>query len=187
MEYVILISLLSLLLVSAALTAFAKNLFAAVLLLCIYSLLSAAIFIVLDAPDVAFTEAAVGAGLSTMLFLMAIALTAKLHSYKSRRPWTALVLALLTACALLYAIPDFPPFASLDAPAHGHVARYYLDNTRQDIGVPNVVTAVLASYRGFDTLGELVVIFTAGIGVVGLLTARFRRRTRLPSSASGGR
>jgi multicomponent Na+:H+ antiporter subunit B len=38
-----------------------------------------------------------------------------------------------------------------------------------------VVTAVLASYRGFDTLGETVVIFTAGVGVIALLR---RRRAR---------
>ena len=177
-EYVILISLLSLLSVTAALTAASKNLFAAVLLVCIYSLLTASIFIVLDAPDVAFTEAAVGGGLSTVLFLIAISLTAKLHSYRPKRPWSAITLALLVAYMLLYAVPDFPRFASLDAPAHEHVAEYYLQNTRQDIGIPNVVTAVLASYRGFDTLGELVVIFTAGIGVSGIFAAGLRRRTR---------
>ena len=185
MEYIILVSLLLLLTITAALTAASKNLFAAVLLLCIYSLLSAAIFIVLDAPDVAFTEAAVGAGLSTVLFLMAIALTSKLHSYKSGHPWSAMVLVSLVAGMLLYAVPDFPPFASLDAPAHGHVAEYYLNNTERDIGVPNVVTAVLASYRGFDTLGELVVIFTAGIGVVGLFKTGFHRRARRSPPVSG--
>ena len=180
MEHIFLISLLSLLTIAAVLTATSKNLFAAVLLLCVYSLMSAAVFILLDAPDVAFTEAAVGAGLSTVLFLMAIALTSKLHSYKSSHPWSAIVLVSLVAGMLLYAIPDFPPFASPDAPAHGRIAEYYLDNTERDIGIPNVVTAVLASYRGFDTLGELVVIFTAGIGVVGLFATGFHRRTRRP-------
>ncbi len=184
MEYIIQVPLLLLLTVTAVLTAACKNLFAAVLLLCIYSLLAATVFIVLDAPDVAFTEAAVGAGLSTVLFLMAIALTSKLHSYKSSRPWSAIALVSLVACMLLYAVPDFPPFASLDAPAHGRVAEYYLDNTERDIGVPNVVTAVLTSYRGFDTLGELIMIFTAGVGVVGLFATGFHRRTRRPPPAS---
>ncbi|NBP72957.1 MAG: cation:proton antiporter, partial [Alphaproteobacteria bacterium] len=52
--------------------------------------------------------------------------------------------------------------------------RYYLENTKKHTGIPNVVTAVLASYRGYDTLGEVVVIFTAGIGVI-LLLGSWRR------------
>ena len=48
--------------------------------------------------------------------------------------------------------------------------------------VPNVVTSVLADYRGYDTLGETTVIFTAGIGVLLLLKGRRRRRT---TSAAG--
>ena len=44
-----------------------------------------------------------------------------------------------------------------------------LENTLNDTGVINTVTAILASYRGFDTMGEVVVIFTAGVGVLCLL------------------
>ena len=40
--------------------------------------------------------------------------------------------------------------------------------------MPNVVTAVLASYRGYDTLGETTVVFTAGAGVIALLRRRRR-------------
>ena len=54
----------------------------------------------------------------------------------------------------------------------------YLERSIADTGVPNVVTSVLASYRGFDTLGEVVVVFTAGIGVL-LLLRRGRSRARL--------
>lgn len=179
-EHVILVVLLSLLLAAAVLTAASKNLFAAVLLFCVYSLLSAAVFIVLDAPDVAFTEAAVGAALSTVLFLMAIALTGSLHSYKPRRRPLAALLAVLVACALLYAVPDFPRFASPESPSHQHVAEYYLRNTGQQVGIPNVVTAVLASYRGFDTFGELLVIFTAGVGACGVFAAGSLRRRKQP-------
>ena len=46
-------------------------------------------------------------------------------------------------------------------------------------GIPNVVTSVLASYRGYDTLGEVTVIFTAGIAVL-LLLGNWRRVTREP-------
>ncbi len=183
MEYAVVISLLSLLAVAAVLVAVGKNLFAAVLLASVYSLLAAVLFVALDAPDVAFTEAAVGAGFSTVLFLAAIAATAHFRSYKSRRKLPALVLTALFGVMLLYAMPDMPYFAASDAPAHRHVAEYYLRYTPQEIGVPNVVTAVLASYRGFDTLGELIVIFTAGVGVVGVFAAG--RRERSPKRLSG--
>ncbi|GAT77422.1 monovalent cation/H+ antiporter subunit B, partial [Ehrlichia ruminantium] len=51
----------------------------------------------------------------------------------------------------------------------GHVASYYLENTSYYIGIPNVVTAILASFRGYDTFCETIVIFTAGLGVSLLL------------------
>ena len=176
MEHAVIFSLLTLLMASAVLVAVAKNLFAAVMLLGIYSLLSAGLFVALDAPDVAFTEAAVGAGFSTVLFLAAVAATAHSRAYEFRRKLPALVLVVLTGAVLLYAVPDMPRIA--DAAAQRHVAEYYLQNTPYEVGVPNVVTAVLASYRGFDTLGELLVIFTAGIGVIGVFAAGRCRRER---------
>ena len=54
------------------------------------------------------------------------------------------------------------------------VYNYYLKNTNREIGIPNVVTSVLASYRGFDTLGEVVVIFIAGISVIGILREEYK-------------
>ena len=71
-----------------------------------------------------------------------------------------------------------PPFAAREAPVQQHVAPRYLEQSPHEIGIPNVVTAVLASYRGYDTLGELTVIFTAGVGVLALLGFR-RRRNRV--------
>ena len=59
---------------------------------------------------------------------------------------------------------------------HQHVAPEYIENSPEEIGIPNVVTSVLASYRGYDTMGETAVIFTAGIGVLALLGLRRRRQ-----------
>ena len=59
---------------------------------------------------------------------------------------------------------------------HQHVADRYINESPDEIGIPNVVTSVLASYRGYDTLGETAVIFTAGVGVLALLGIRRRRR-----------
>ncbi|HKJ63981.1 MAG TPA: Na(+)/H(+) antiporter subunit B, partial [Desulfopila sp.] len=74
-----------------------------------------------------------------------------------------------TGALLIYGTLDMPHFGKADAPVHEHVAPRYLNESMEEIGVPNVVTSVLASYRGFDTLGETLVIFTAGIGVMSLL------------------
>jgi multicomponent Na+:H+ antiporter subunit B len=58
---------------------------------------------------------------------------------------------------------------------HKHVAPRYLAESLRETNVPNVVTSVLADYRGYDTLGETTVIFTAGIGVMLLLRGARRR------------
>lgn len=152
-----------------------KNLFAAVMLAGIYSLLSAGLFVVMDAVDVAFTEAAVGAGISTVLMLGTLALV----GYKEREPkhawaiedWIPLVVVLITGAALIYGTSDIPPFGDPDNPIHHHVADHYLEESYHEIHIPNVVTSVLGSYRGYDTMGETAVIFAAMVGVL-LLLAR---------------
>ena len=77
---------------------------------------------------------------------------------------------------LIYGTLDLPGFGDPQAPAQQHVAPHYLAHGEAETGVPNIVTAVLASYRGFDTLGEVTVIFTAGIGVLLMLGIARRRR-----------
>jgi multicomponent Na+:H+ antiporter subunit B len=75
----------------------------------------------------------------------------------------------VTGLALIYGTIDMPNFGDPNAPANLHVAPRYIQKTVEETGVPNMVTAVLASYRGYDTLGETTVIFTAGICVIFLL------------------
>ena len=154
-----------------------RELFAAAMLSGLYSLLAAALFVTLDAVDVAFTEAAVGAGIATILMLGTLALTTREQKSAPVRPWVSLLVVMVTGAALIYGTLDMPHFADPAAPVHGHVAPYYLQVSPADIGIPNVVTSVLASYRGYDTLGEVAVIFTAGIGVLALL-GRGRRHRR---------
>jgi multicomponent Na+:H+ antiporter subunit B len=154
-----------------------RNLFAVIMLFGMYSLLTAGLFVVMDAADVAFTEAAVGAGISTVLMLATLALTKK-HEEKppAHQPWLPLIVVLITGAALVYGTFDIPAFNDPEAPAHKHVAPRYIEEGYKETGVPNLVTAVLASYRGFDTLGEVTVIFTAGIGVLLLLGRRRGQR-----------
>lgn len=163
-----------------------RDLFTAVMLTGVYSLLSASLFVVLDAVDVAFTEAAVGAGISTILMLGAMQLVSRPVELspeeraiiKRKKPPHSSLLPLVTAAAtgavLVYASMDFPGFTRPDNPVHRHVAPRYIEKSGDEIGVPNIVTSVLASYRGYDTMGELAVIFTSGVGVL-LLLRRPRR------------
>lgn len=144
----------------------------------IYSLLSAALFVTLDAPDVAFTEAVVGAGISIVLMLATLALTSRHERRPSHRPWLPLAVVVTTGAFLVYGTLDIPRFGAADNPVHEHVVPRYLEQSGTEIGIPNVVTSVLASYRGYDTLGETVVIFTAGMGVLVLLGSARRLKRK---------
>ena len=173
------IFLLTLMVITALAIVQTKHLFVAVILSSIFSLLMAANFFLLDAADVALTEAAIGAGISTVLFLSALALTAEHEHERSGSANRLLALGVVTVTTLIviYATFDKPRFGDPAAPVHQHVAPWYLERTPEAIDIPNVVTAVLASFRGYDTLGEVFVVLTAGIGVLFLLGAKPRRRS----------
>ena len=86
----------------------------------------------------------------------------------------ALALALGTAALFIAASADLPDRGDPDAPASNYVSPYYVEHVEEDIGTENVVSAVLADYRGYDTLGETVVIFTAGLAALLVLSRRER-------------
>ncbi len=153
-----------------------RNLFSVVMLTGIYSFLMASVLVALDAVDVAMTEASVGVGVSTVLLLAALYLTKGEEAKPIHRPWLPLAVSAAVGVALVYGSLDLPAFSDPEAPIHTHVVPRYLQESLKETGVPNVVTAVLASYRGYDTLGETTVVFTAGAGVIALL--RLRRRDR---------
>ncbi len=163
-----------------------RSLFAVVMLSGIYSLLAAGIFVQLDAVDVAFTEAAVGAGISTVLMLGTLALTTRHEKIPTSMPILPMFVVIATGAALIYGTMDMPAFGDPNAPIHQHVVPRYIEDMPKEIGVPNIVTAVLASYRGYDTLGEVTVIFTAGIGVL-LLLGGSRRKRAAPKPQRGAR
>ena len=149
-----------------------RNLFGVVVLAGVYSFLMASVMIVYDAVDVAMTEAAVGAGVSTVLFLAALHLSKSMEYPAARPAAIPLIVSGVVGAALIWATYDLPAFGTAAAPIHQHVAPYYIQNAAKDTLVGNLVAAVLADYRGFDTLGEVVVVFTAGIGVMLLLKGR---------------
>ena len=168
-----------LLLVGMAATAFViarlRGLFGVVMLTGFFSFLSASLFVVMDAVDVAFTEAAVGAGVSTVLMLGALSLTSREEKARTRSFLLPLLIATVTGAFLIYGTLDMPAFGDPEAVVHTHLVSRYLEQSGTEIGVPNMVTSVLASYRGYDTLGETTVIFTAGVAVMMLLGLRRRK------------
>jgi len=173
--------LLAMLAITALRVIFLKDLFAVVMLFGIYSFLSALIFVSLDAVDVAFTEASVGAGISTVLMLGTLALTGRKEKKNENASILPLLVVGVTGAALIYGTLDMPPFGHPDNPIHEHVAPRYIEESPKEVGLPNMVTSVLASYRGFDTLGETVVVFSAMIGVLALLGV-VRREESAPES-----
>ncbi len=175
MQYLIDIVLLGLLMMTGFAIVRMRSLLAVTMLTSIYSLLSASLFVVLDAVDVALTEAAIGAGISSILMLATVGLTTEVEKAPRHTPLLPLVVVIFTGAALIYGTVDMPHYGDPAAPVHQHVAPTYLQNTPGEMGMPNVVTSVLASYRGYDTLGEVTVIFTAGAGVLALLGYRIRR------------
>jgi multicomponent Na+:H+ antiporter subunit B len=170
MEILINILLFAIMVACAMAIAKIRHLFAVVMLSGAFSLLAALLFVTLDAVDVAFTEAAVGAGISTVLMLGTIALTVRREKPSYRSSFVPLLVVILTGAVLVYGTLDMPNFGDPNAVVHQHVGPEYIERIPKEVDVPNFVTAILASYRGFDTLGEVAVVFTAGIGVVLLLS-----------------
>ncbi len=154
-----------------------RDLFAAVMLTGIFSLISACLFMVMDAVDVAFTEAAVGAGISTVLMLRTLALTSGRSNPRFNRLELApLLVVIAIGAALVYGTFDMPRYGDPQAPIHTYMAPRFIEQSGDEVGIPNIVTSVLGSYRSYDTFGETTVVFTAVIGVFLLLSDPRRGR-----------
>lgn len=177
-EHIVVMVLLTILIILTLGIIYLKDLLAGVILLGLYSLIAAAVFVVMDAVDVAFTEAAVGAGISTILLLGALSFTKREQKPQTRRNWPALAIVCITGALLIYGTLDMPLYGDGNSPANSNpkLAQHFLQQSDKEIDVPNVVTSVLASYRGYDTLGETAVVFTAAIGVFSILGLRRRKR-----------
>ena len=168
--------LLVLVLGAAAIAATARDVLVSTVVFGAYSLGLAILWVVFRAPDVGLTEAAVGAGVTTSLFLAAIAKTApptgELAFSLRWRPRAVLVGGTVVG-ALGLSIPALPAVGDPSAPAFedGAAAAFYLGDSAE-FGIDNVVTAVLVVYRGFDTFGEIAVVFAAGVAVLAVLRGR---------------
>lgn len=165
--------MLALLAATAVTVARTRDLWAAAMLTGMYSFLGASWMTIMDAPDVAFTEAAVGAGISTVLMLGTLAFTSKRKAKRTKSGIMPFVVVTVTGAALVYGTFDMPHYGDAHAPIQEYPSPNFIEKTAQDVPhIPNVITVVLASFRGYDTLGETTVIFTAGIAVMLLLRGR---------------
>ena len=171
MTYSFELVLVVLVLVTALATTLVKDLISAVFILGSYSFFLALVWAWLGAVDLAFVEAVVGAGLSTVFLLLTLSQMRPEHIVIKRTPPPpAAFLALVpVALLLLYAATALPEFGEPAAPASLHVAPYYVENSLAETRTPNFVTSIIMDYRGFDTLIETCVIFVAGVASAAVL------------------
>ena len=87
-----------------------------------------------------------------------------------------IVVVLLTGTILLYGTADMPGWGDPHSPASLHVSPHYIEKSLEETATPNMVTSVLADYRGYDTLGETTVIFTAGVACMLILRNTRKKR-----------
>jgi multicomponent Na+:H+ antiporter subunit B len=170
----LLAALLVFTLVTAVATALAGRLVTTLVAFAAYSLGLALVWLAFRAPDVALTEAAVGAGVTTALFLLLVKRAGRadadpaVPTVATRvRPASVAVAALVTV-GLLATVPALPAVGDSSAPAFGPVTEFYIGDAA-DRGIDNAVTAVLVVYRGFDTFGEIAVVVTAAVAVLAVL------------------
>lgn len=156
------------LLIVLAVTVIAKrNLLAAAICFSIYSLLAAALFLVMDAPDVAITEAAIGAAISLLFLLQGLRILGQEEKRASKKSYfLAAAFCLLLFGAMAWVMGDMPEYGDENSPANKYLGKYYNQNTLMETGVRNSVTSILASYRGYDTMGETYVILCAGLAIM---------------------
>jgi multicomponent Na+:H+ antiporter subunit B len=166
------VALLVFVLACALAAALIRDVLGSIIAFSAYSLGIAVIWVLLRAPDVGLTEAAVGAGVMTVLFLLTIAKTVRPASERAfeRVDFRALGVSIALVAVLSTTLGALPAVGDPEsAVATSEVTAYYLEKAYEEAGVKNAVTAVLAAYRGFDTLGEAVVVYAAGVGLLVVL------------------
>ena len=139
----------------------------------VFSMIMATLYLLMSAPDVAMTEAAIGACISTAFIIKIIQ-----YAKPENRTWHTklrfqniyhFLIMLLVAIIFIYSFMGLEEYGNANNRVNIYLAKDYLANTKNEIGIPSVVAAILASYRGYDTLGETLVIMIAGVIIYFLL------------------
>lgn len=156
-----------------------KSLISSIIISSIISLVSMFIYCLLKAPDVAITEAAIGSAISSVILLITTTIVGKYNNnlevtrHRGMDIITFNVISIITififSVILSYIFFSFPKFGDPDNYLHNEISSHYITYTKIDFAIPNIVTAILGGYRGFDTLLETTVILTAAVGVFSIL------------------
>ncbi len=166
------ILLLILVVILAFVSLWIRDLISAVVVFGAYSFLMCLIWTGMGAVDVAFTEAAVGAGVSTVFFIAVLFNTTRRIRFNPLDLSSKIFATFLCATVgylLFLGISDLPQWGDPYSPVNTKVSGYYVESAYEDTKVPNLVTAVLADYRAFDTMFETCVVFIAVLGIFMLL------------------
>jgi multicomponent Na+:H+ antiporter subunit B len=168
------ITLFVILIATAILALRSHDLLTSVVLLTAYSLFASLLFTGLLAVDVGLVEAALGAGLTGIIFLVALlATTSSADATDDRRRRLVMSPMIVGFVGLMvFASGGLPDRGDPDAPTRTGVSATYLADSLTDADTENVVTSLLADYRSLDTLGETLVILTAALGTALVLRRR---------------
>lgn len=158
LSFLTLLSLMSVVLVNS------KKLLHTVIFSSVFSLICALLYLLMAAPDVALTEAAIGACVTTCFLLAALKYLEDVNA-REKIDVTSLILCGSLCVLLCYAALDFHSYGDESAVTNLGPVEYYKNNFGKDTGLLSIVNSILASYRGFDTFGETLVIFLAGLSI----------------------
>ena len=169
--------LLILMILGAIIALEARNLLSAIISLGIVGFGLTLIFLVLQAPDLAVVQIVV----ETLSLIILIAAILKTTREDTTEEWGAkkaflylgglafLVIFLISVKGVLNSLPQFgEPLMRMAGP--------YLKLGLEKTGATNLVAAVILDFRGYDTLGEAAVLFTAVMGVIAVLRHQGRKK-----------
>jgi multicomponent Na+:H+ antiporter subunit B len=151
---------------------FSRSLLQSLIYLVIFSLVSACLYLIMQAPDVAITEAAIGAAISTIFMLLTIRIVGSTEDAPRKSRILGLVVVVAMVLVLCSVVVDIPEYGSAQSPANLGSSHYYITNSQAQTAIPNIVTAILGSYRGVDTMAEVYVILAAMLSALLILPPR---------------
>ncbi|AZL15789.1 hydrogenase subunit MbhD domain-containing protein [Rickettsiales endosymbiont of Stachyamoeba lipophora] len=162
--------------VAAMLVVLSEKMIIQAVLLSVISIFSTLWYALVNSPDVALTEAAVNAAIGT-IFMFVTFQKVEENSLEANKLMTLLILLIaIFAFIGAFNILKVLDFGSILSASNLNLGLYYIQHTYHDIGINSMVAAILASYRGFDTLCETMVVFIAGIAVTIITSIQFEEK-----------
>ena len=180
--------LLIFLLFSAAAVCLSRKLLASIIIYASFGTVFSLIWILIISPDIAISEAAVGTGITGVLFFVVLKRIGvveieyleekrqeRLENWEKKSGKTGIryfyntlsvIICISFTAILLYTVVQLPGFGDPNNPTNNEVPRRYLEEGVLDTGAINAVSAMLWSYRAFDTFGEASVLFVAVCSVL---------------------